>query len=155
MISGVASQSISDVFSTTYDNYRIVLSDLTAGTGTPDLNFRFRVSGADNTTSNYNNQKFYIFSSSGLETATAQTAFSLTTFSEVGNMSLDIINPFATKKTAMTGLVNVYQANVGVVTYVTRFVGCDFDATTSFTGFTLYPTASTITGTVSVYGYNK
>ena len=30
-----------------------------------------------------------------------------------------------------------------------------YDGATSFTGFTIIPASGTITGTVSVYGYNK
>jgi hypothetical protein len=33
--------------------------------------------------------------------------------------------------------------------------GVVFDATTSFTGFSLITSSGTITGNVSVYGYNK
>jgi hypothetical protein len=44
--SGVASQSINDVFSTTYDNYLVLVEGVGSGASS-DLNFRLRVGGAD------------------------------------------------------------------------------------------------------------
>ena len=51
----VASQSINDVFSATYDFYRII-GNLTGSAAAADLSFRLRVSGADNSSSVFHHQ---------------------------------------------------------------------------------------------------
>ena len=144
--SGVASQSVSDVFSSTYDNYRILIN-ATSFTGT--LTMRFRVSGADNSTSNYKMNTY----GTGLWTTSVYSGYQesgSTLFNILGeasptSLSLDILNPFATQKTFLHG--HTSQNDRG------RAYQGLFDATTSFTGFTLL--ATSVTGNVSVYGYNK
>jgi len=146
-MSAVASQSINDVFSTTYDNYRILINATTL-TGT--LTMRFRVSGSDNTTSNY---KMDLYGTS-LWTSSTYAGYQesgSTNFNNLGeaspsSISLDVLNPFATQKTFLHGQTS--QNDRG------RAYQGIFDATTSFTGFSLIP-ATNITGNVSVYGYNK
>jgi len=60
--SAVASQSVNDVFSTTYDHYKILVTlTNTVGEG---VIFRYRVSGADNSTSNYFYESFSAFGTS-------------------------------------------------------------------------------------------
>jgi hypothetical protein len=60
--SAVSSVSLNDVFSSTYNHYRIV-SDIQTSVANPELDFRYRVSGSDNSTSNYYFTGFYSFSS--------------------------------------------------------------------------------------------
>ena len=50
--------SLNDVFSTTYDNYRIIFRSTTSTTG--QIKLRLRVSGSDNTTSNYSDVTFLV-----------------------------------------------------------------------------------------------
>jgi len=145
--SAVASQSISDVFSTTYDNYRILVNATTL-TGT--LTMRYRVSGADNSTSNYKmaiaGTTLWTNSAYGGYQESGSTLFNVVAESSPASISLDILNPFNTAKTFLHG--HTSQNDRG------RSYQGLFDATTSFTGFTLIPTTN-VTGTVSVYGYNK
>ena len=64
-----------------------------------------------------------------------------------------MIQPFSAVRTQFTG---TYAGVGGDVTGdQAGLTGGGFDATTSFTGFTAFPTSGTITGTVSVYGYRK
>jgi hypothetical protein len=60
--SAVSSQSFDDVFSATYDNYKIFYRYLKATT-TSDAQLRMRVSGADNTSANYKYHYGYSLSS--------------------------------------------------------------------------------------------
>ena len=145
--SAVASQSVNDVFSATYDNYRILINATTL-TGT--LTMRYRVSGADNSTSNY---KMDMYGTSLWTSSTysgyqesGSTLFNVVAETSPSSISLDILNPFNTAKTFLHG--HTSQNDRG------RSYQGLFDATTSFTGFTLIPTTN-VTGTVSVYGYNK
>jgi len=145
--SGVASQPINDVFSATYDNYRILINATTL-TGT--LTMRYRVAGADNSTSNYKMDLYgttlWTNSAYGGYQESGSTNFNVLAETSPSSISLDILNPFATQKTFLHGQTSQNDR--------TRSWQGIFDATTSFTGFTLLPTTN-ITGTVSVYGYNK
>jgi len=146
-MSAVSSQSLNDVFSSTYDNYRVLINATTL-TGT--LTMRYRVSGADNSTSNYKMDLY----GTALWTDSSYSGYresGATNFNNLGesspcSISLDIFNPFASQKTFLHGQTS--QNDRG------RSYQGIFDATTSFTGFTLLP-GTNITGTVSVYGYNK
>jgi hypothetical protein len=149
--SAVASQSFNDVFSATYKNYRIVAN--VAGSGTSNLRLRFRVSGADNTTSNYTFALFRVNGSgtTGVPQNGENSAFvtigQLRT-SQVNNLTFDFFNPFETARTNILGLTN----DVGNGDFI--FGGLTFTQTTSFTGFSLIDSANNITGNVSIYGYN-
>jgi hypothetical protein len=99
--SAVASSSVDDVLSTTYDNYKILITT-TASTGA-DLHFRVRVAGADLTT-NYATIR---------NVATSSAAFShfgnySDTLINLGSSStsqnsyvLDIFSPFLAKRTQL------------------------------------------------------
>jgi hypothetical protein len=154
--SAVASQSISDVFSATYDNYRIIL-DVTSNVNTA-LSMRMRVAGSDNSTSNYNVQ----YASVDNTTLSAGRIATGTSWNMNGGQGtarcfygLTLLNPFATQFTGVYMENSLrYDANLLAV----GFQALGFAATTSFTGFTLFPVGGaspTITGTVSVYGLAK
>jgi len=156
--SAASSVSLNDVFSATYENYRIVIAADSSVTSTSAL-LRLRVSGADNTSANYiydrgqaiGNGTFAGFSSG---TSAAATAWDYGAWSGTysGVTSLDIFRPFATDNTGGVSL-NYYVdslPNHGII-----FSGLLTTVTTSYTGFTIYPGSGTFTGTVSVYGYNK
>jgi len=53
--SGCSSVSLNDVFSATYDDYKIVINVESAGA--PELGIRMRVSGSDNSSSIYYSQR--------------------------------------------------------------------------------------------------
>ena len=154
--SAVASQSISDVFSATYDNYRIIL-DVTSNVNTA-LSMRMRVAGSDNSTSNYNVQ----YASVDNTTLSAGRIATGTSWNMNGGQGtarcfygLTLLNPFATQFTGVYMENSLrYDANLLAV----GFQALGFAATTSFTGFTLFPVGGaspTISGTLSVYGFNK
>jgi hypothetical protein len=149
--SAVSSQSVSDVFSATYDHYKILV--YATGTASANINLRYRVSGADNSTTNYSYE--YLDADNATVAAgrvTGQTLVGLSTLrnGEPCTVEATILNPFGTFKTIIqdfgfdpSGLA-ILKANFGL-----------FNATTSFTGFTLIAGSGTMTGNVSVYGYNK
>lgn len=142
------SVDLSDIFSTTYDNY-LILGSYTPSAAA-DLQFRFRVSGADNTTSNYNHQNLIADGSTvtagraagittgvfGTGSANARTSFASTMF-----------NPFLT---ATKNYVTHTAVRTGTVYTVTTSGG--FDAATSFTGMTLLASSGNVTGTIRIYG---
>jgi hypothetical protein len=153
--SGVSSQSVNDVFSATYQNYLVQVT-----TGDPATNqlftMRLRVSGADNSTSNYYRMNFGqgTGGSTSLLGAT-QTSFGLG-YAGTGSFysaSFDVFNPFDSGlRTSISGGAIGNNSSYNGITGWT--LSNWFDATTSFTGFTLLFGANT-TGTISVYGANK
>jgi len=66
------------------------------------------------------------------------------------SMSADIINPFATKTTQMNGQGVFYDATSS---YLNTFTVM-YDNAVSFDGITIFLTSATMTGSVTVYGYN-
>jgi hypothetical protein len=148
--SAVASQSINDVFSTTYTNYLINLEATQSADA--DITLRLRVSGTDNTSSNYTYGRYYsgLVQSivAGNEGNITEVFFPLGSFPTTrrGSSIININNPFATQNTSVT----MQQAGKYF-----QVIGGVMSVTTSYTGFTIAPTSGTVTGSVSVYGYNK
>lgn len=143
--SGSSAVNVNDCFSSTYAHYALNI-DLT-GSALGTLQFRLRVSGADNTTSNYNNQR--VIGSGASATAAQNTSQTLARIGEYDTPECSanyfIYNPQASKDTTLHGIFN----RTGSVILV---YGARFAATTSFTGFSLIPDTGTISGTLRVYG---
>ena len=151
--SGVSSISVNDVFSTTYNNYKILVNAKSSGAG--EIAYRNRVSGADASGANYNLQINLFISSTGLFSQSVNA-----TSARIGESSdnwaytvIDVANPFlasptsilsATQKDTSTGLA--------MFTYAAGHT-----LSTSYTGFTLILSSGTFSSgaTLSVYGYNK
>jgi hypothetical protein len=154
---GVSSVSLNDVFSSAYDHYRIILRLTAAAADIGGINFRFRVSGADNSTSNYNKVGWYVGSdaSSGNGNSLSQTQFPMGTFDTTAPTyhlhDILVSLPFNTDYTQFQD-ISGYKNQGG--THFSEYNSNWFNATTSFTGFSIFPASSTITGTVRVYGFN-
>jgi hypothetical protein len=146
--SAVSTQSLNNVFTSTYTNYRIVLNTDHSSAGL--IRIRFRASGADNTTSNYyfTSQQIAGASWSDLGNANADTT-AVIGYNDTNesDFSIDIFTPQAAFRTAYVS--TGHSGRQGVV------AAGVFDTAAQFDGFTLIPGAGTMTGTVSVYGYNK
>ena len=152
--SGVASQSINDVFSTTYTNYTILVPAVAAGNA---LQLRMRVAGADESGSIYSYTNAFITSDSGTQSADRAELGSLISFGEFGNgsVSIEIFKPFLTEYTSMNW-VNTIGRTSGAGRNRTKQGTAIVGNSTSYTGFTLLTDAGTaLTGSVSIYGYNK
>jgi hypothetical protein len=154
--SAVSSHSMNDIFSATYDYYRIVFN-LTTSADNPWALFRLRVAGADNTTSNYSSS----FSGSNKSSATQSHDLNGTSWVRAVNMasggttiSMDIQNPFATERTLANMTAGAFRTSA--TTVVLNATGSGFfNDTTSFTGLTILPDSGTITGKAKVYGYSN
>jgi hypothetical protein len=154
--SAVASQSVNDVFSATYNNYLILFNNLTMSSD-GWMNMRMRVSAADETGANYRYQELSASSTTVAGArATGQTAWANINYAQTGNQNpntLTIFNPFATSPTSIvSSQAPVSNGNIEV--FAKSF---GLNTTTSYTGFSFYPASAgpTLTGSVSVYGYNK
>jgi hypothetical protein len=148
--SAVASQSINDVFSADYDNYRILIR--ATASANVNINIRYRVSGSDDTTSNYGaavlNLRTGSTTPTGGRTANLGHIGFFGSSTRSGNISSDIFSPFASVETSYNSISTGDDTSF---TWLTVVAG-NFALTTSFTGFTIFPTSGNITGSVSVYG---
>lgn len=146
--SAVSSVTVSNAFSSTYENYRVIVS----GTGTGSAGF-FTSITFGSTTSNYYNGTIFV-NGSGTVSGAGGTTSSIphVTAGTTNNHNgiFDIINPFITQRTMVTG--SAYSISNG---NSRSFVGYLDDAT-SYTAFTLTATGGTMTGgTIRVYGYQN
>jgi hypothetical protein len=143
--------SLNDVFNSTYQNYKVLFTG-TASTNI-DIQLRLRVSGADNSTaSSYVNQ--YIQGNNTTVTASRGTSNNIVLgiFSDVQRSSLEtnIFYPFIATPTNFTSF-----SSSGESSGLSRYIVGTHNQSTSYTGFTLLTSTGTITGAVSVYGYNN
>jgi hypothetical protein len=149
--SGVASQSVNDVFSASYDNYAIVVSAVFSNAGS--INMRLRVSGSDNSTANaYVRQVVEANNTSVTTSRSTSTTWPLGGFgTALVNLNIiDITNPFLA---SATGIFSRNERSLDSA--VLHITAGTHNQTTSYTGFTIYPDAGTMTGSVRTYGYNQ
>ena len=148
--SAVSSVTVSNCFSSTYDNYQIVYSGIVATASTT-----FTLKLGSTTTGYYFNLLYSIYggaTSAGLVQQN-QAAF---TYSGVvapngSGGTMDLYAPFLATRTGVRATYLEY-VTAGATGQFTGFL----DNATSYTGFTLTPTGQTITGgTITVYGYRK
>jgi hypothetical protein len=153
--SGVSSISLNGVFSETYTSYKIVLTNVKSSQYT-EIQARLRVSGSNNTSSNYNSLQTY----TAINNAGAgHDKFPATTYWIFANVTAngqidswyDIWNPYATTLTQYS-FTHAKRYDTG--DHYNMVGGGVFNATTSFDGLSIIASAGTITGTLSVYGYN-
>jgi hypothetical protein len=155
---GVSSVSLAnDSFSTTYDNYKLLVKITSTSVGNIYIHGRLRAGGSDNSNSNYTSQ-FYVISqtsaSVGNDTAGTGVSSSWGRFGYSANTSdpsytvYDILNPKGTGRTA-------YNGTIGGNAKENWLCSGLFDTTTSFDSLTIYPASGNFTGTYALYGYNK
>jgi hypothetical protein len=144
---GVASVTITDAFSSTYKNYKILLSD-----GVASANSALTLQLGATNTQYYSGTSIVTYANAHV-TASDSAA---TKWSRAGHIGTDgglvditLYNPFETYR---TGIDNVYTqlATNGSGGYSKGYQ----NSATSFTAFTIAPTSGTLTGgTIYVYGY--
>jgi hypothetical protein len=133
------------IFSSTYTNYFLVI-ELTNTVTNVDTLFRLRASGSDSSTS-YSLQG-YLSQGSTVVAESSSTAFPIiragSTTLSFGQLNL--FNPFVAAHTGFVG------ANGGSHGYAANLNGRHTVAT-SYDGFSLIPGSGTITGSITIYGY--
>jgi hypothetical protein len=141
----VSTVTISGAFSSTYDNYKILVSGGTSSLSDGELNLRL---GAQ--TTGYKSYNFYSAYTAVAPTYQAPTAHILIgRYGTDGtNSTVDVLAPNLAKTTFVFG-------SGGSNDYVHFCSGVSFN-NTQFTAFTLFPNTGTLTGgTIYVYGYAK
>jgi hypothetical protein len=143
----VGSVEVTDAFSATYDNYRIILSDGVSSDASVNLAFKL---GA--TTTGYywaHNGRTFADGDSSVGAANQANWRAGNGSPKTLNLRIDLLSPFLATETNFSG-----QYQVTTTTGSSINNGGFLDNTTSYTAFTITPSAGTITGgTIRVYGY--
>jgi len=154
-VSGAASIQIDNVFSSAYDNYKFVISNLTASAAGALMNLRL---GTNISLANYSWIKVG-FSTGGASNSAGVlngTSFGLNFISSsvpAGNFSGEIIDPFRTGFTYFNG-IGYGGFTTAAVWFGQAYAG-HYNATTSFTGCTFLPDTGTFSGNIKIYGYRN
>lgn len=139
--------SLNGVFTVDYENYVIYVRGNNSSAA--DVNFRYRASGTDNTSSGYTSQ--YLQSSGGTISANRTT----TTYAQAGfwgstqraGMALYVYRPFLSRFTLSRS--NGMQDSSSAANYD---IGCLHNQGTSYDGLTFIINGSSGSGLISVYG---
>ena len=147
--SSCATLSLNGVFSSTYDNYMIVLR-FTNASGTTTLQYRLRASGTDNSTaSSYVTQELTADSTSVLGGRyTANLAYFGTAYAtQRSGLVMNVYGPFLAQPTASRS-VTVGDSSSAYFYDAAH----THNQSTSYDGLTVLLSAGTISGLVCVYG---
>lgn len=150
--SGVASVTVPNAFSSTFDSYRVLYTGGTMSGGTDMSCFL----GGTAPANGYYQAQIYVNTTtgaSGTSTVNNQPQWTFVGGGSTGGMFIDLTlyNPFNANKKFVT-----YSGLTADIFYVNG--SGRFDSTSSFTSFTLKPAAGGITltgGVITVYGYRK
>ena len=151
--SAVSTVTVTDAFSTTYDNYKIIISGGVAS-GSSGLHFKL---GA--TVTGYYTVGLYQYAHTGVGAISTDKQANYTEFVGMGTASVNSLNnnieigmPFLAKPTVIRNIDIRTLSTDAVAEYYQGFL----DNTTSYTDFTIFPGSggTTLTGgTIKVYGY--
>lgn len=153
-MSAESSKVVSNVFTSTYRSYRIVISGITPSGGFPVFAMRMAASGSENSESKYSMTKHGMFSSNQTSQNTStlnQTFWGFGDPLDTSSIVIDLDCPqVASRKT--TG---VYHSNYNYSGDLCTFQGgLLHNSTTQFDGFKVYGISTgNFTCTISVYGY--
>jgi hypothetical protein len=143
-----SSESFNNVFSATYDNYKILLKNVMGSS--VENHFRLRANGVDNTSNIYTTQRLTANNTTINGARTAAGGFALLGASETLGTSfvIELFDPFNTRISQIQCMSNsdghLFEAKFSRI-----------NSSSSFDGFTIFPASSTFTGQISIYGYRK
>jgi hypothetical protein len=146
--SGVSSFTLDNIFSSTYGNYRLVMS-FTSSAALTDLTLQWRAGGVTGTG---NHNWGYAYLAAGSWTVTTDTVSNYALFfgstGETGNkISCDIYSPTdSTVRTGFSGLA-ARNRNVGIISGENQ-------VNSAIDGMLISTTSGTISGKLKIYGYN-
>jgi hypothetical protein len=146
------------VFSSLYDDYKILFTSTHSTTANRQWSFRVRANTTDESGNVYNfanigrDANNVDVNSNGANQSSARMNNNVYYPGVAGVFELDIRNPFAAKNTTATG----HAIGVAVDYYQNQVLGFGIGNTTSYNGFTvLVNSGNFVDGQVSVYGYRK
>jgi hypothetical protein len=159
-VTAEATKTISSAFTTTYNDYRIILT-LNGSTDSNKLRMQLTTGGTP-VTSGYAAGCFIGDYTSGTppvinygyaEAGNFVLGYIPNGSSQNANIQMDVFGPQATQKTAINGLAtSVWSGAANAGGMVIGFL----DSTTSYDGIKVFNSAgSNMTGTIAIYGYAK
>ena len=152
--SAVSSVSIDNVFSSTYDDYRVMMRY--SASVSSDLFLRYRSGGVDSTNATQNNRGFIDPNAVAVQNFALvdQNYLRINNSATVGNaITMDIQSPFDSGQYTFGS----YMAQQNHFAVSAKFaVGSATILTAAqHDGFTFYPASGNITGTLRIYGYRN
>ena len=154
--SSVSSVDVNNVFSSTFDNYKIIYSNFLTSVANVGIGLRLKTASVDSSSNYYYAGSFvrYTTTGSGFDrSGGATTSFSIGSGDVTAStLSLEMYSPnlsaytlYATQPTANSSTDGYALTRSGV-----------FRNTTQFTGFRVFLASGTMSGgTIRVYGYNN
>jgi hypothetical protein len=155
VFTAVTSVSLNNVFSSTYRNYRMVLN-VPVSSALTSIAIRFRNGTTDNSANSY----FQFWTMKRISGATQDntggpsTSYALMSKSSTysyGVWSGDIMSPNISNQATTANGIGFSADGTGSYNLINTVL---FDPNTSFDGITIFSTSGTMTGSVSIYGYN-
>jgi hypothetical protein len=145
--SGVSTVSVSDVFSSTYDNYRVVIGGVDASSA---VNFRIQFGSTPN--EHYGSMYYDAYDAAATATErvanNANALIGITGTSDDTSSSFDVCSPNLAKRTTLSGTYDGFR--------FAGWFGGAVNTTTQYTSFNILVGAGTMTGgTIKVYGYRN
>jgi hypothetical protein len=150
--SAVSAVNVDGVFTSTYTNYLMNVNVLASGADT--FNIRFRVGGVS-TTTNYGTQSFTADNTTLTGARTSAAAQSTIGALRTGQRTSIPLYIYAPQIAQWTNVVTSYVDNAGSTTFFRSDSHCAQASTTQFDGVSIFCSTATITGTYSIYGFNK
>lgn len=151
--------SFNNVFSSTYDNYRILIDSYQPSIAARGLFMRMRVGGVDATSAD----GYYAFRGIYVDATSADVGQAAQTYMDTGNYNsantiainsgvYDVFNPYKADRTFINMSTMLYNSQLGA-----RCGMMEWNTLTSYDGFTLYlsGTGNITTLRVRVYGYRN
>ena len=149
--SAASSVSLNDVFSATYDDYKIFI-DLTPSVNL-DTQFRMRASGSDDSTANYDYQVLRASSTTINGSRTVNQSFGrFAQANSPGRVTCEftLFAPALAKDTYIQTFGTRTASDITIEHWHNIHT-----VATAFDGITIFGNTGTITGSISVYGYRK
>lgn len=157
--SGATTLNVDNCFTTTYDNYRLVITRMQVNTTGRAFRLNYRASGSTNTDANYR----YAYRGLKVDGVGNDTNNASTTFAEIGvyldsfadtdfgSSAIDIYSPKLSARTHALVAAQGYEGN-----YAYRNGGFVFGATNAFDGFAIsLSSTGTFTLYWRIYGYRQ
>jgi hypothetical protein len=147
---GVTSLSLNGVFTSTYDNYKVMIDATTSANNS--INFRLRVGGVDASGSNYVLQYLNVNNAALAAARVTATSISLMdTNTPIRSAAVcEIISPSVAQATNFLSFNQYSVLSAGLNLYAGTH-----SLSTAYDGITLYPSTGTISGKIRIYGYQN
>lgn len=147
-ISASSSYTFTNCFSSTYNNYRVVVNSLTGSIAASNL--RIRIANA--TPGYYGSYYYDLYTGAGTSTTRFNNAAQFqvagyTNANDEGMSTFDICNPQTAKRTSWTG--NFYGDGYS------GWFGGTLANSTQYTDLQFLPNAGTFTAIIRIYGYRE